>query len=680
MNNTTLLAWRNLKGNRARSLFSVLAVMLAVAVTIATTMVAGSVRNGIIQSEELRITMGGLIDMLNPMMSFIGLIILLASGFLIFNTFNMGITRQRQMIGSLRSLGTTRGQIRRIVLTEALIIALVGVVLGVLVSVPLGNSLVTVIKQIAGEMLAFGEALPSIETVLGAAIGGFVVTLLSAWLPARRATQIAPLDALRQPEASQVQGVSRLQTALALVVSVVLLVGVMLVRPGEVITYPMDGLLTMFLVVVWCWMLAWLLPLAIRLMARLLGRLDGGATVRLISDNLQRARSRVTSTALSFMLSLLVLIGLTGFLQFFLIHGMVTSMQGAEQQGALFVGRIDVASGWGNIMARGLDTILLTDEELEAVMEAMEGDAQVAPVTFTTIPELSFMGDAYFTFMMNPTLVRAVGDLFTFTEGDWDTALPIMQAGCGALVAPAVAQRNNVTVGDTLPITVKDGAMMDCTIAGIGQAMVNVSIVSDTFAEQITDVNPLMVFMVPNLGVSTDELESRIVNLQDSFPELSLTRFDTFLGAFDEALAMISVSMNMMLMLALVAAAMSVINTLLISVEERRREIGLLRAVGTTRQQMRRVIVGEAVLIGVVGGVMGVIAGLGVIAIIVLTYGLNSFGVQADLWAVMLDSVNASWLVVLFGLLVAPLIAMVSAWLPARGILRETPVASLALR
>jgi putative ABC transport system permease protein len=159
-----------------------------------------------------------------------------------------------------------------------------------------------------------------------------------------------------------------------------------------------------------------------------------------------------------------------------------------------------------------------------------------------------------------------------------------------------------------------------------------------------------------------------------------LTRFDTFLGAFDEALAMISVSMNMMLMLALVAAAMSVINTLLISVEERRREIGLLRAVGTTRQQMRRVIVGEAVLIGVVGGVMGVIAGLGVIAIIVLTYGLNSFGVQADLWAVMLDSVNASWLVVLFGLLVAPLIAMVSAWLPARGILRETPVASLALR
>ena len=306
------------------------------------------------------------------------------------------------------------------------------------------------------------------------------------------------------------------------------------------------------------------------------------------------------------------------------------------------------------------------------------------PVTihFLTIPELASLGEAYFTYMVNPDLLHAVDDaLFTFSQGDWDTALPIMKAGCGALVAPSVAERNGVSIGDMLTITGLHGPI-ECTIAGIGAGAANASLISDTYHAQLTDLNPVMVFMVPRPGVSTTELETRVLALRDTYPDITVVRVDLYLTVLDDVLNMLTYWFNTLLLLALAAAGMAVINTLLISVDERRREIGLLRAVGATQSQVRRIIIGEAVLMGIVGSVMGCVAGVGSIIIMVFAYGVDGFGV-GHLYAVedvLVGSLQPAIGVALMGLCAAPFIAALAAWVPAARVLREKPVESLALR
>ncbi len=673
------LAWRYLFANRVRSLLSVAAVMLGVAVTISGSMIAESVREGILRSDELRVLMEGMIAMLDPAMLFIGLVVMLAAGFLIFNTFGMTITRRRQQIGGLRALGMTRGQTMRVILAEALLLGVVGAALGVIFSLVLGPLLIAFIKPFAGQMVAFGAATPALPVVLFAAVMGPLITLLSVLLPARRAARAAPLDALREPESAGLEPARRGQTALGAALLAGLLAYVVLMPPGEWVTYPLDTPLTALFVLLWLVGIMLLLPGVIGLAARLGRRLLPGTTGRLMTDNLRRARGRVMLTVLTLAFVLLVIIALNGFMDFFLNHSVGATLKAAGQRDAFFVSRIDIAGGWGEIIARRLDSIMLADDELQALVKVVEGSANYTLNYFVVVPELSFFGSGYFSYMIDPALLRGMGDaMFTFSEGGWNSALPVMEAGCGALVSPAVAARNNVGLGDTLTITGRSGPL-DCTIAGLGTSVAGATIISDTAHDQLTDMNPSLVLILPHLDTDPAELAARIQALSGDFPEIRLTWVSDFSVALDDSGEIINVAFNAMLVLASFAAAFGVVNTMLMSVDERRREIGLLRAVGATRAQMRRIIIGEAVFMGAVGGVVGLAAGLGAVLVIVLTYGLNSIGLNADLLPIALASAQAALATGFVGLIAAPVMAALAAWLPARGILRETPIETLAL-
>lgn len=673
------LAWRYLFANRVRSLLSVAAVMLGVAVTISGSMIAESVREGILRSDELRVLMEGMIAMLDPAMLFIGLVVMLAAGFLIFNTFGMTITRRRQQIGGLRALGLTRGQTMRVILAEALLLGVAGAALGVIFSLVLGQLLIAFIKPFAGQMVAFGDATPELPVVIFAAVMGLLITLLSVLLPARRAARAAPLDALREPEAAGLEPARRGQTALGAILMAGLLAYVILMPPGEWVAYPLDAPLTALVILLWLAGVLLLLPGVIGLAARLGRRLLPGTTGRLMTDNLRRARGRVTLTVLTLAFALLVIIALNGFMDFFLNHSVGATLKAAGQRDAFFVSRIDITGGWGEIIARRLDSIMLADDELQALVEVVEGSANYTLNYFVVVPELSFFGSGYFSYMINPVLLRGVGEaMFTFSEGDWNTALPVMEAGCGALVSPAVAARNNVGLGDTLTITGRGGPL-DCTIAGLGTSVAGATIISDTQHDQLTDMNPSLVLILPHLDTDPAELAARIQALSANFPEIRLTWVSDFAVALDDSGEIINVAFNAMLVLASFAAAFGVVNTMLMSVDERRREIGLLRAVGATRAQMRRIIIGEAVFMGAVGGVVGLAAGLGAVLVIVLTYGLNSIGLDADLLPIALASAQTALATGFAGLIAAPVMAALAAWLPARGILRETPIETLAL-
>ena len=139
--------------------------------------------------------------------------------------------------------------------------------------------------------------------------------------------------------------------------------------------------------------------------------------------------------------------------------------------------------------------------------------------------------------------------------------------------------------------------------------------------------------------------------------------------------------LNGPLFLAVAAAALGVVNTTAISVTERRRELGLLRAVGATRKRAGLVVIGEAALIGLIGGAIGLIGGAGIVYIRVMSGDHSTWGQgDLDLWSLAWRVIRRATLNGLFGTVVAPLICAAGAWLPARSILRGNALQGNALQ
>lgn len=672
-------AQRSLTANRTRTLLSILAVSFGAATTIAGNVVAESSRRAIITSEDLNTIAGGLVSQLDTMMAFVSVVIMAAAAFLIFNAFAMSITQRRQQIGSLRALGMTRQQTMRLILTEAAFVALVGTVLGLIAGPILGRITIAAMRAFGGGLFAFSEAEPSVMAVLLALFLGLGFTVAAAYFPARSAASIAPLDALRTPEAEFITG-SPLRRARIGAGIIFLLLGYLIVAPpGKWVTFPVDANLSALLVGLWLLALVLILPAVIGVVGRLIGRSSSGIG-RLAADNLQRGRRRVMLTILTLAFALAMITGLTGFINFMLKDLIMATMAPAVEKDGIYVSRIDGSGGWEAIIGKNLDSVLLTNAEAEAVQRVAEGRASYSPNYFVVAAELSFLGDAFFSNMLSPDALQGLGETaFKFTQGDWESAIPIMKSGCGVLISPLVAKRNQAeNIGDTFSVTTPNGPLT-CTVAGIGVSAANASIVSLAAADHFNVTQPVMILMTPHLGTDTAAFEADLRALIDDFPAISVVPIRVMVQAQEEVVGTMIWIFNGLLLLAILAAALGVVNTMLMSVTERKREIGLIRATGATQGQTRRLILGEAALMGLIGGSMGLVAGLGAVMIFVVTYGGNSFGLELDLWPAAFRAVQSALLTGAVGLVASPLMAAAAAWLPARTLLRKNPVEALAL-
>lgn len=673
------LSWRSLRSSITRTLLSVLAVSFGVAATTAGSTIAQSLQKALLASDDMRTIMTGLVGQFDTMMAFVGSVMMLVVGFLIFNAFAMSITQRRQQIGALRALGATRGQVLRLMLAEALVIALVGTALGFLLGPLLSSGMIALIRQFGGGLLAFEESEPAAASALLAAVLGVGVPLLAMLVPARGAARISPLSALRQPDAAGIEPDSRLWAWVGTLLVVGLLLHLVIAPPGTWVGYPEDGQLAALFVVVWVIGLALLLPAMIGITGRLALRAlaSTGAAGRLIGDNLRRGRARVTFTILTMAFGLTVITGLSGFIDFGISRLFAPTIGLGVEQGHLFVSRLDITSGWEGMTRSGLDAVLLTSEEAEAIRAVVGSRAATATTYFVVVPELSFLGDAFYSTVADPDALARFGTTaFTFKEGSWETALPVMRAGCGVLVAPLVARKNNAGLGDTITVTGAQGPVA-CTIAGIGITTAGASIISAAAGDSFNLTQPVMVQVLPARVADLKAIESDLEALKTRFPALSVTLIEAMLRVQEEGTSVLIAAFNGLLLLAVLAAALSVVNTMMISVRERQREIGLLRAVGATRAQTRAIIMGEAALMGVIGGLFGLVAGLGVVAVFVLTYGGNSFGLTFPLWPTALEAMQPPLLTGVIGLLIAPVISALAAWLAARPILQQNTITAV---
>lgn len=679
-----LLAGRALSQNRTRTILSVIAIALGTTMTVAGDGLAQSIIGVVTRTEDLRAIGEGLWSQLDPAFKGIGVGITLAAGFLIFNTFAMSLTQRRQQIGALRALGMTRGQVLRMALTEALFIGGLGTALGLLIGPFFGQAIIALMRTLPNNPVnAFVPSQPSLLSFVLATGLGLGVTVLAALQPAQQATKLSPLVALKTPDLPGVERspLARCLGLLGVAMCSLLMIYLALSPPALWLQPPYDQFATLLAASLWILGIALALPLLVDVVAISLRALSQAlrlpsAVFRLLTDNFQRGRGRVLLTVVTLAISLTMIGALTGFIQFFFSEFFGPKLNAFRQEGAWAISMMDIESGLAGYA--DMESLRFPPEAL-AAMRATTGDrGNFMTFGFVIVPELSFMGDAYFSFVINPQALREAGSLFiTFKQGDWDTALPIMERGCGVLITPAIAARNNVAeVGETFTVTSRYGPVT-CTVAGIGTTFVGASIISDVAQDQFDQGDPFTLFIKTRPGVDGAQLEADLLKTADQYgvhvmnmklyTELMLTVFDntpTFFNAF--------------LLLAVLAAALGVVNTTLISVTERRREFGQLRALGATRAQVRAVVVGEAALMGLLGGLVGLVASVGLTIIFATVLGGSTVGLENyQPWAAAFRTLPKVWPTGLIGVLASPLICALAAYFPARSILRGAAVETL---
>ncbi|MEJ2750381.1 MAG: ABC transporter permease, partial [Anaerolineae bacterium] len=508
----------------------------------------------------------------------IGLVILGAAGFLIFNAFAMSVAQRRQQIVILRSLGMTRRQVLRQIQVEALLVGGAGTLLGLFLGPLLGNLTLTAFRQLGVEM---GRGSASLGSYVLGIVMGLGITLLSVWVPARQATLVSPLTALRQEVATAVSRTSRWPTIIGALIAAALWTYLAIAPPGEWSGRysPMDWVMFSVLIIPWLLAVGLLLPALIGGVGWLMKRLTmkwHRANIRLITDNLTRDRRRVTLTILTFAIGLTMINGLNGLLAFSNNVLLVRGAAGSLAQTTWYVYPFDRNSGIAQLDEMNSANGLAPDV-MEDFYALAEGRAEVSENYAVTIPEISSPIPGFFSTMHNLRELTRPG-LYHFVEGDWETAVPIMESGCGLLLPPAVATRHEVGVGDALTLPGKNGPV-NCTVAGIGSGgNLPVSVISIAAKDQFDVGEPTALTLWPLPGTDETAFRAELEALADKHGDAAwITDTEEELNAVLDTSDQLETMTYAMLALAIVAAALGMVNTTVMSITERRHELGLLR-------------------------------------------------------------------------------------------------------
>ncbi|WP_226873696.1 ABC transporter permease [Microbispora sitophila] len=515
---------------------------------------------------------------------------LLVGAFLIANTFSIVVTQRTRELAVLRAAGATGGQVMRSVLGEALLVGLVASAAGA----GLGVACAAGLRDLAG---AFGMTLPggglvvAPRTLVVAFALGVGVTVLSALGPARRAASVAPVEAMRRASADGVSGRAGWGRTVAGAVLTALGVAglsIVLAGPGSVVVLGEAAVSTVV-------GLALLGPAASPGLVRLLGRPLGAAGVpgRLARESAARAPRRTSATALALAFGL-------ALISFTTVLG--TSIKDSTARSYTEVITADyVVESARNEMLGGLPAHAYHHvSELPQVAvasrlryghwkdgQSTEALTAVDPVTLPRVTSLHMVA----------------GRLDAVADG-------------GVVLAANVARERHLKVGDTLAMTFSRTGTRRLPVVGLlrdrdAQALSTGYVISlDTFERNYREHVDASVFVKVADGVRDGDARKAIERALADAPTAQVRDQAAAVAGRNAMIDQVLGLVTALLMLTVLIALMGITNTLALSIIERTRELGLLRAVGMTGAQMRWMIRGEAVLVAALAIVAGI--GLGV--------------------------------------------------------------------
>ncbi|MFJ4097431.1 ABC transporter permease [Kitasatospora sp. NPDC089913] len=540
-------------------------------------------------------SVGSFLDFMKyAMLGFAG-ISLLVGGFLIINTFSMLVAQRTREIGLLRAVGGSRKQVNRSVLVEALLLGLAGSTIGIAAGLGLAVGLIQLMNAVGMHLDASDLKIGADVFVAGYAVG-VVITVLAAWIPARRASRIAPIAALRD-HGTPVEARSNTVRA---VIGLVLTAGgggllVLAAKAEKAATggqfIGLGVLLTLIGFVV-------LGPLLATTVVRVLGALLPtlfGPSGKLAQRNAMRNPRRTGATAAALMIGLALVIGASVFTS--------SVIESTNDQ-------IDRSVGADYIISAGPNGV---SPEIVAAVQRTQGVDHVTRQKYFP---------AYFTAPDGKTVEDGISAVTSrFTE---DFRLPVKEGspeslGQGALaVGEDYANDHKLKLGDTVKVDYGNGRVQSLPV-GVVIAKGNSLFDGNTFAslDAVTKAVPAAEQPVDAIlfgkAAAGADVAKTLTGLEDAlkqYPQASVRDQAGYKDLVQDQVNTLLYMIYGLLGLAIVVAVLGVVNTLALSVVERTREIGLLRAIGLSRRQLRRMIRLESVVIALFGAVLGTALGL----------------------------------------------------------------------
>ena len=557
--------------------------------------------SGLAQAEDDASETNEFITFLQGFLLAFGGIALFVGSFVIANSLSITIAQRMREFATLRTLGASRRQVLTSVILESFVVGVVASVVGLFLGLLLAKGLFSLFD-------AVGFTLPNVgllfetRTVIVALLAGILVTVLASLRPAIRATRVPPIAAVREGATIPETRYARLRGAGAVLTAVAgfaaLFYGLFGPDLGttQILVWMGLGALLVFMGV------ALFSSRLVRPLAGILGwpaTRIGGTAGSLARDNSQRNPQRTASTASALMIGL-ALVTLVATLA----AGIVNSFEGAVND--LFTGdyAITAQNNFSPIPIAAADAAA-ESPGVTAVGNVRTGEARIFEKT-----EFATAVDPGMREVISMDWVEGSQAVFTTLGDD------------GAITDDGYAADHDLRLGSPVPVTFPSGEVKTFRIRGIfdppsgGSPFGVITISAAAWDAEVPRPKNLFSF-VKMEGGATDANQTALDAALVDFPNAKAQDRDQFIDNQISGLSSILNILYVLLALSIVVSLFGIVNTLVLTVFERTREIGMLRAIGMTRRQVRRMIRHESVITSLIGATIGIVLGIVLAALLI---------------------------------------------------------------
>lgn len=542
-------------------------------------------------------------------LSFFSFIAIFVGAFLIYNTFSMTVAERTREIGMLRALGMSRIQVLRLVISEALLLSLLGSMTGIVAGVLLARGLI----RLLGNVVTTHPGMLNVtwQALLSSLGVGVLVTLISAFLPGRQAASISPLEALTA------RGRSREKASPTVSISGLLLIGVGYVAIYHiswpaVLIYP-AGSTAIFMILLGATLTVAMVVGVLEHLTRPIANRLYGNEGAIGSANIHRSIWRTTLTVASLLIALTMIISITS-----------VSFSFEKDMSAW----IDSALG-GDLYVRGA---IPFRESFTRNLLNIPGVAVVSPTRVITVRAskeslpLGVSEDTFYFNAIDPKTYRQIADMeFATNQGDDNENWERLSRGGALFISNITADRYHLKQGDTLRLQTRRG-VRDFYIAAVvldftGQRGIIYGTYNDLhnwFSEQGADRFTIKVAEGYTIDKVGREIEDRYKQRQHISVQTTQAFKDSILSLVERSFRLFDV----LSLIGVIIGGMGVVNTLTMNVMERQREIGALRSLGMTRRQTTHMVLAEALALGIMGGIYGLGLGYAMAQVFILAMNL----------------------------------------------------------
>jgi putative ABC transport system permease protein len=551
----------------------------------------------------------GFVGIIQKILLGFGGVALFVGAFVIFNTISITVAQRMRELATLRTIGASRRQVLASVLAEALVIgvaaSLAGLFLGFGLAVGLDKLMSAIGIDLPKSATVFGT-----RTVVASLLVGTVITLLSALRPAFRATRVPPIAAVREGAELPPGRFAFLGAPLKAIVAAagiaLLLYGFFVHGIGVTQRLLAMGVGAFLLFVGVALISAWL----VRPLATVLGwpaTRIGGSAGRLARANSIRNPGRTASTAAALMIGIALVTSVA-----VLASGIRNTVHDTLEQ--TFIGDYAVTSPDGfTPFTPASEKALAQVPGVTAVSGERVGDGRA-------------FGNTVQVSGVNRDVAKVIH--IDWTEGS--NATPNRLGADGAILEKTYARHRHVGIGDRFVLQTPTGKKVDLVLRGIyeapkGPPAFGTVIISQRTFDSVYP-QPTNIFQFVNIrGGANAANTAKLKTALEAYPDVKLQTESQFRTNQSKFIVQLLSLLYVLLALSVVISLFGIVNTLVLTVFERTRELGMLRAVGMTRRQIRRMIRHESVITALIGAALGI--GLGFFIAFLVTQALKKDGI-----------------------------------------------------